>query len=158
MRALIILLVAAICNGAEVEFVGVMTNPKIALFALRESESAKSRWVALGEEIGGFTVLTYDGKTDTLTLVRSDRRLVLKLPESRVRPEKDEIVDGLARIMESQASKRFETYCIQSSGCCSPKKIWIAAFFAASFRLPARSRFERSPINLRRHLRTLCRR
>jgi hypothetical protein len=101
-----LLLTAFACRAGDIEFVGVMTDSAHKLFAVRDSQSGKSRWVSFGDEVAGFVVRSYDANSETLTLVRSDARIVLRLPDARVQMARDEVVDGLAKILGASGAAR----------------------------------------------------
>jgi hypothetical protein len=99
MRALFASLIICIAARAEIQFVGAMFISNQKLFALRASAGAPSRWLAIGDSIEGFAITDYDPKSDTLTLQKGTEMLALRLPESRVRVAKDEMIAGLKRVL-----------------------------------------------------------
>jgi hypothetical protein len=106
IRAIAFLITALACRAAEIEFVGVMADSAHAFFAVRESKASKPRWITIGDEVAGFVVQSYDSKADTLTLTRAGERVVLRLPESRVQMARDEVIEGLARVLGAPDASR----------------------------------------------------
>lgn len=101
MRLLRVLLLAAtapVCF-AEVQFVGLMAVAPRTLFAVRPDAAARVRWVAVGDMVGGYRIVGYNPKNDTLTLARENDRLELRLPDSRVGLARDDILAGLQRVL-----------------------------------------------------------
>jgi len=85
--------------AAEIQFVGVMLTPTQKRFAMRAGEGEPSLWLTMGDSIGGFTIVAYEQKTDTITLKDDSRTLTLRLPESRVRIAKDDSIAGLKKVL-----------------------------------------------------------
>ena len=65
---------------AEIEFVGILATSHAQHFALGDTATGKTDWVTPGTTFGGYTVVSYEAKDDTLLLRRdgSDLRLRLK--------------------------------------------------------------------------------
>ncbi|MBI5767089.1 MAG: hypothetical protein HZA93_04790 [Verrucomicrobia bacterium] len=61
----------AVSARAEIEFVGLLVLPARSTFALTAQPGKSTVWRTLGEEIGGYTVESFDSKTDTLTLAKT---------------------------------------------------------------------------------------
>jgi hypothetical protein len=84
MRPLLLLLVALICPisaRAAPEFSGILAMPGQTLFALTDSATAQTEWVALRGRFGGYVVTAYDKSNDTLTLTRDGATLRLRLKD-----------------------------------------------------------------------------
>jgi hypothetical protein len=56
---------------AEVEFVGILATPQKTLFALTDTVTTKSDWVAMGGVFSGYTIGGFDAKNDLLTLAKN---------------------------------------------------------------------------------------
>ena len=109
MRALIgiFLLLGVVGSAAQMTFVGVMSDSKQTLFAVR-AENTSARWLTVGEKFGDYVVESYDVKSEALTLRKGSERIVLTLPGARVFPATDEVVAGLKKILNIQNA---ETLC-----------------------------------------------
>ena len=104
MRIIIFLAIACLSNAAP-EFVGLMTNGRQTLFAVRERESTPASWISIGAQIGEFVVFFYDAKAELLVLKKGDEQIALRLRESRVLMARDEVVVGLQKILNVQSAK-----------------------------------------------------
>ncbi len=103
----IFLLLGTVCSAAQMTFVGVMSDSKQTLFAVR-AENTSARWLTVGEKFGDYIVESYDAKGEALTLRKGKERIVLTLPGARVFPATDEVVAGLKKILNIQVA---ETLC-----------------------------------------------
>lgn len=84
----------------EPRFVGMMSSPRGAYFALRPDNNRPVEWVAQGSSVGGYTIQSYDPKTECLLLQQGAHTITLQLPTSRIQPmERNEILHGLALIL-----------------------------------------------------------
>ena len=90
---------------AEVQFLGVMGDSKRTYFAVRVDETTATKWVTVGQTVGGFTVASYDSEIEALTLSTATKTIVLKLPAARVKMAIDEVVDGLSKILNLPAAQ-----------------------------------------------------
>ena len=66
---------------ADIEFVGILATSQSTRFALTDTTSGKSDWLAAGEAFAGYKLVSFDAKTDTLLLRRSDSELRLRLKD-----------------------------------------------------------------------------
>lgn len=76
-----------------------MGDAKRTYFAVRVDEGAGTKWVTVGQTVGGFTVAAYDAAAESLTLRNPAQTLVLKMPAARVIMAVDEITVGLSKIL-----------------------------------------------------------
>lgn len=84
----------------EPRFVGMMSSPRGAYFAVRPDDHRPAEWVAQGDSVGGYTIQSYDPQSERLLLQQGAHTLSLQLPPARVQPmERDEILHGLALIL-----------------------------------------------------------
>jgi hypothetical protein len=66
---------------AEIEFVGILATSHARHFALGDSTSGRTEWVVTGGTFGGYTVVAYEPKDDTLLLRRDGNILRLRLKD-----------------------------------------------------------------------------
>jgi hypothetical protein len=70
---------------AEVDFVGVLSSKEKTRFFLHDRAAGRSSgWVALNQEFAGFTLLSYDAKTDVLVLTKGKERVEIRLKDAKV--------------------------------------------------------------------------
>jgi hypothetical protein len=70
---------------AEVEFAGILATSEKTLFHLVDkSTGVSSGWVGLRQEFAGYTVSSYDAKTDLLTLIKDGVKRDIRLRDSKV--------------------------------------------------------------------------
>ncbi len=81
LSRLIVLIALAMPLRAEIEFSGVLAMSGRTLFALTDTTTARSDWVALKGTFAGFVVSSYDKPTETLTLTRNDTSLRVPLKD-----------------------------------------------------------------------------
>ncbi|MBI4626544.1 MAG: hypothetical protein HY736_25410 [Verrucomicrobia bacterium] len=75
------LLLLATAVRAQVEFSGILAMPGKTLFALTNTATSKTEWVALHDRFAGFVVTSYDRPTDTLTLLRNGTATRVRLKD-----------------------------------------------------------------------------
>lgn len=83
-RPLLLAAVVLACVSAaraEIEFVGVLVTSRQAHFALGDTTTGKTDWVARGERFAGYTVQDYSAKDDTITLTRNGTELRVRLKD-----------------------------------------------------------------------------
>jgi hypothetical protein len=86
----------AVAARAEIEFVGVLVTSDRASFALSEAPGSPTVWRTSGQVFAGYTISSFDAKTDTLTLTKAGVPLVLHLvDEARVKTARIDIVGDL---------------------------------------------------------------
>ena len=76
-----VFLAAATTTRAEIEFVGVLVMPGRSLFALSNDPAKPAVWRTLGQDFTGHMLRDFDGKTNTLTLVKDGVELRLRLKD-----------------------------------------------------------------------------
>jgi hypothetical protein len=83
---LAVLLCAARAFGAEVgiEFAGVMGASSDVRVALTNKASGSTQWVPLGATFAGYTVTSYDAKTDMLVVAKDGQQFRLPLKQAKV--------------------------------------------------------------------------
>jgi hypothetical protein len=64
---------------ADIEFVGILLTSRESRFALTDTVTGSSDWVAGGQKFSGFTIGVFDAKADTLVVTRDGAELVLHL-------------------------------------------------------------------------------
>ena len=67
---------------AEIEFSGVLIMPGRSLFALTGDTAGPPAWCALGQDFAGYSLASFDAKTDTLTLTKDGATLCLPLKDA----------------------------------------------------------------------------
>jgi hypothetical protein len=72
-------LASASAARAELEFVGLLVAPQKSLFALSDPSTRQTRWVAVGQTFGGYTVTGFDAALNTLTLTQGVTSTRLRL-------------------------------------------------------------------------------
>lgn len=86
--AAVVALVLGLFNSparAEVEFAGILaTSEKTLFYLVDKSAESASGWVALRQEFAGYTVSSYDAKTDLLTLTKAGVKREIRLRDSKV--------------------------------------------------------------------------
>jgi hypothetical protein len=60
----------AVTARAAPEFIGILTMPGRAHFALTDEPGQPAAWRSIGQEFAGYSLAEYDAKSDTLTLTR----------------------------------------------------------------------------------------
>ena len=78
---LLALLLLATTTRAEIEFSGILAMPGKTLFALTDTATSRTDWVALKGSFAGFVVTNYDPSTDTLTLLRNGTATRVRLKD-----------------------------------------------------------------------------
>lgn len=77
---------------AEVEFTGLIALKDGALFTLVDrAAGTRSGWIGLRQEFAGYTLATYDAKTDVLALTKDGAKTELRLNVSKVQPARLEL-------------------------------------------------------------------
>src|SRR3954462_2828306 len=66
-----------------IEFAGVLNNGKDTQVSLRETGGGQTRWVVIGREFAGYTVVSYQAKDDTVTLSRDGKQFTVQLKSAR---------------------------------------------------------------------------
>lgn len=66
---------------AEIEFSGVLSAPGRSLFALSDDPAKPAAWRALGQEFAGYSLASFDSKTDTLILTKDGMSLSIHLKD-----------------------------------------------------------------------------
>lgn len=95
----------AVGAAAQIQFLGVMSDPKKTVFAVRADAASTTRWVSLGDTVGDFVATAYDAEREVLTLRHGAASLVLRLPDSHVEMATDEIVVGLQQILHQPGAE-----------------------------------------------------
>ena len=82
-HALAALVCCCFCSAAraDLEFVGVLVTSQATRFALGDTTTGKTDWVARGEKFAGYTVVGYDAQVDQLTLARDGVEFRLRLKD-----------------------------------------------------------------------------
>jgi LysM repeat protein len=71
--------------AAAVEFTGVLVSANATKFSLRDTTAqGVSPWLALGDSFAGYTLSSYDTKTEMLLLVKGEEKLSLHLTPGKV--------------------------------------------------------------------------
>jgi hypothetical protein len=81
LSALLTVALVATTARAAVEFSGILVMPGKTLFALTDTDTSKTAWVALNDSFAGFVVTSYEQPTDTLTLIRNDTATRVRLKD-----------------------------------------------------------------------------
>ena len=96
---LLLLALAALVSAgrAEIEFAGILAMPGKTLFALTDTTTARSDWVALKGAFAGFIITSYDQPTDTLTLTRDGASLRVRLKDdAKVKSARFELTGAIS--------------------------------------------------------------
>src|SRR5262249_11398020 len=75
------LLVLSTAARAEIELSGVLLTPPRSSFALTEEPGRPATWRALGEKFAGYSLESFDAKSDTLTLKKNGESLRVRLKD-----------------------------------------------------------------------------
>ncbi len=98
---LVILLFCAVSLRAEIEFSGFFTTSKEAFFVLTDKETHRSSgWLKIGQSFGSYTLLTFDGEQDVITLRQGERLLKIPLRASKVKDGRSTITGSLKFLNE----------------------------------------------------------
>ncbi len=82
---------------AEIEFVGVLVTSQRTLFALADTATGKTDWVARGEQFAGHTVQDYSAKDDTIVLTRNATELRVHLKDdAKVKAARFELTGSIS--------------------------------------------------------------
>lgn len=85
LAALACLFIFPSIAGAEIEFTGVLASKDATKFSLRDTTAnGVSPWLALGDNFSGYTLSSYDTKTEILLLVKGDEKLPLHLTPGKI--------------------------------------------------------------------------
>ena len=88
---------AAIGVRAEIEFVGVLAMSQSRQFALTDTATGRTDWVVRGGMFGGYTLVSYDPKDDTLVLSRDGAELRLRLKDdARIKSSRLELTGSIS--------------------------------------------------------------
>ena len=71
----------ATASRADLEFTGILAMSGRTLFALHDTDAARSDWVPLRGTFAGYVVAAYDRPTETLTLTRDGASLRVRLKD-----------------------------------------------------------------------------
>ncbi|PTY04629.1 hypothetical protein DB347_18105 [Opitutaceae bacterium EW11] len=82
------LLVVSVSSRAEIEWRGTIVGPRGTTFALTDTATGESRWVALGTRFGAFSVERYDPTRQILVLNKEGARTEVPLAAAHVAPAK----------------------------------------------------------------------
>lgn len=98
-RSLLILITAhlvGVAAHAEIEFAGILAMPGKTLFALNDTATARSAWVAHGGRFGDYVVADFENATDTLVLTHGTTTLRLNLKEAKVKSARLELAGSIS--------------------------------------------------------------
>lgn len=107
-------LVLAALTRADLEFTGILVTSQNAIFAVRDTTTAKTEWRAIGERFAGHTLVRFDREKDSLVLSKEGAELVLRLKDdARIKSAQLELRGtltlGLGRKLEvTRASLRYD--------------------------------------------------
>ena len=81
---------------AETEFVGLMVTSHGSRFALGDTATGKTEWLATGETFAGEVIKSFDPKTETLVLTREKRERSVRLKDdAKVKPSRLELTGAI---------------------------------------------------------------
>jgi LysM repeat protein len=80
---------------AELSLHGAVKFGDSYLLSLSVGDAEGARWVAVGGEIGGYTVAAFDAERGEVKLKKGDSVIEASLPRSRVKPDQLEVRDVL---------------------------------------------------------------
>lgn len=64
---------------ADLQFVGILATRETTRFALLDTSTGRTDWKTAHTQFAGYTITSFDAKTDTLTLTRDGADLKLRL-------------------------------------------------------------------------------
>ena len=86
-RFVLSLFVGCLVAEAEPQFLGLFSSESSGTrFIVGAESGAPPQWVKLGDTVGGYAIVEYIDKDETLLLRKDGRILSLKLRESKVQP------------------------------------------------------------------------
>lgn len=99
---LTLLLLCAASLRAEIEFSGFFTTSHEAFFSISDTETHRSSgWLKIGQSFGSYTLLSFDGKQDVITLKQGERLLNIRLRASKVK-EGPATISGSLKFMNEK--------------------------------------------------------
>ena len=99
------------CRSSDPAFVGFMLQGSRAVLAIRESPKSAASWVRVGDQIGLYTVESFDSVAGSVILRTSESAITLYLPESRVSPKVDiAVIESLVASGNQQLASLLDTY------------------------------------------------
>jgi hypothetical protein len=72
----------------NVEFAGVLVTPEKTSLQLTNLSNGRTAWIPLGQTFAGFTVSSYDKKTETATLTKDGVPTLLRLKSAKIQEAK----------------------------------------------------------------------
>lgn len=89
LKFAVLLLVIAVRGSAEIQFSGYFITPKSALFSLADpAVHAASGWLETGQSFEGYTIVSFDAASETLTVNKDGHRAELHLRDAKVKDGK----------------------------------------------------------------------
>jgi len=99
------------CCSSEPAFVGFMIQGSRAVLAIRENRNSEASWVRVGDQIGRYTVESFDSVAGSVSLRTLGTATTLYLPASRVLPKVDiEVIESLAASGNQQLASLLDSY------------------------------------------------
>lgn len=75
-----------VAASARPELTGMMVSQGVTYLAVRAEEGDRARWAKIGEEVGGYRLLSYDPGREALRLRKGETELELTLKMAAVEP------------------------------------------------------------------------
>lgn len=75
----IALTLSPLAAEAQISFKGYMISPGRTLFVLASERGGTSEWASVGQTIDGFVIVSFDSRSERLTVERDGRRVELPL-------------------------------------------------------------------------------
>lgn len=96
-KHLVALVLSVVGLKAEIEFAGFFLTTAEARFVLADTKSGRSSgWLKAGDSFAGATVLSYDQKSEALTVRMSGREVQLALRKSKVKDGKSTVTGRIS--------------------------------------------------------------
>lgn len=100
MTRTLLLLITVLATGAaaraEIEFAGLLAMPGKTLFALTDTATARTEWVALQGHFGDYVLTGFEASTDTLVLARGAATISLTLKAAQVKSSRLELTGTIS--------------------------------------------------------------
>lgn len=81
VRAVLVCVLAIVSARAEIEFVGIFTASGSSRFALSEGPGQGTSWHTLEQSFAGYSIASFDEKTNTLVLTKDSTTLRVQLKD-----------------------------------------------------------------------------
>jgi biopolymer transport protein ExbD len=74
-------------KGEEFVFSGIQQSGGKPIFGLTDNTTGESRWLSVGQSIGGYQILSYESGTGTIMLEKDGVRISLQLADAKIKSQ-----------------------------------------------------------------------